>query len=88
MAVGCQPVNLVPRDLQDLYDVQNLVAPALDSLVAALDSGAPVDTANTPFNAEGLPASFGGLPNFGDLPNFGGLPVESDAEALPVDPLS
>jgi hypothetical protein len=50
VAVGCQPVNLVPRDLQDL------VEPALEGLDGALDL---FDT-EAPVNAEGLPVGFGG----------------------------
>jgi hypothetical protein len=80
VAVGCQPVNLVPRDLLDLAE------PALEGLDGALDlfgTEAPVDPANSPVNAEGLPVGFGDMPL-----NLAGDPAFPDAGEMPVDPLS
>jgi hypothetical protein len=71
--VGCQPVNLVPRDLQDRA--------LAEDLLGLLDM---VDTADPPANDEGLPFSFEDL--LGGLSEEEGLP--GDAEEFPVDPLT
>ena len=87
VAVGCQPVNIVARDLE------GLVEPALMGIpFSSFGPAAPANVENLPANPADLPENPADLPAdfaaaIANLFDSFGLPVDA-AEEIPANPFS